>query len=1087
MLPGELADLDELHTLRLNGNSFVGCVPAGLRDVATNDIARLGLEDCPAGAVGTPTGLSATVAAGVFSLSWDALTGAGRYEAQHTTDAADAETVTWTALAAVTGTAQTYTPTAAPECGDVYRFRVRARGDGMTLVARWGTASAAHALTANCPPAFTGAPYTFTVAEDAAVGTVTATDPDADDTVTYALTAGNTGDVFALDGSTGAITVAGELDYETTETYTLTVEASDDDGATATATVTVTVTDVAEDPPEAPGQPSVSLADGVFSLSWDAVDGAAKYEVQYTTDAADAETVTWTALAAVTGTAQTYTPTAAPECGDVYRFRVRAFGDGETTAAVWGDTSAATSLAPNCPPAFTGAPYTFTVAEDAAEDAAVGTVTATDPDEGDTVTYALMAGNTGDVFALDGNTGAITVAAALDHETTDEYTLTVEASDDHGATATASVTVTVTDVAEDPPETPAAPSVSLAAGVFSLSWDAVDGAAKYEVQYTTDATDAETVTWTALAAVTGTAQTYTPTTAPECGDVYRFRVRAFGDGETTAAVWGAASAATSLAPNCPPVFTGAPYAFSVAEDAAEDAAVGTVTATDPDAGDTVTYALTAGNTGSVFALDGSTGAITVAAAMDHETTASYTLTVEASDDHGATTTATVTVTVTDVAEDPPEAPGQPSVSLFSGDFSLSWDAVDGAAKYEVQHTTDAADAETVTWTALTAVTGTTQTYTPSASACGDTYRFRVRAFGDGETAAAVWGAASAATAFAANCAPAFDGAPYAFSVAEDVTSGGAVGTVTATDPNAGDTVRYAIISGSGAFAIGTNSGAITVAGVLDYETTSSYRLRVVAIDPHGQATTTTVAITETDVIGEGELELWSGEMTAGSFNMAHASAVGYTSGLTWGGIASEGTLGTLDDTSFVYGGEIYTIELAAQMEGIDGRSYFFIGLDEGRLPTDVELVVYVGSHLLTGWSTTGLGGAITTHYYYVSDVEFTLEDGDEVSLSLWKANPSEDSGLASLALSDGALSPAFDADTTTYTATVGSDVTTVTVTAEASSDYATVAVTPGEDDDATTAGVEVALAEGANTITVTVTTEDGSTTRYTLTITRESG
>ena len=133
--------------------------------------------------------------------------------------------------------------------------------------------------------------------------------------------------------------------------------------------------------------------------------------------------------------------------------------------------------------------------------------------------------------------------------------------------------------------------------MFSLSWDAVDGAAKYEVQYTTDAADAETVTWTALDAVMGTAQTYTPTAAPACGDVYRFRVRAFGDGETVAAVWGTESAATAFAPNCPPVFTSAPYAFSVAEDAAQDAAVGTVTATDPDAGDTVTYALTAGNTG----------------------------------------------------------------------------------------------------------------------------------------------------------------------------------------------------------------------------------------------------------------------------------------------------------------------------------------------------------------------------------------------------------------------------------------------------------------------------------------------------------
>ena len=211
VLPGELADLEELHTLRLSGNSFEGCVPAGLRDVATNDISRLGLEDCPAGVVGAPTGLSATLAEGTFSLTWNEVTGAGLYEAQHTTDAADADTVTWTVLQAVTGVAQTYTPAEPSPCSVAYRFRVRARGDGMTLVASWGVESPAYAPpayapTPNCLPAFTGAPFAFEVAEDAAVddevGTVSATDPDADDTVAYSITEGNDDGHFAIDGST---------------------------------------------------------------------------------------------------------------------------------------------------------------------------------------------------------------------------------------------------------------------------------------------------------------------------------------------------------------------------------------------------------------------------------------------------------------------------------------------------------------------------------------------------------------------------------------------------------------------------------------------------------------------------------------------------------------------------------------------------------------------------------------------------------------------------------------------------------------------------------------------------------------------
>ncbi len=102
--------------------------------------------------------------------------------------------------------------------------------------------------------------------------------------------------------------------------------------------------------------------------------------------------------------------------------------------------------------------------------------------------------------------------------------------------------------------------------------------------------------------------------------------------------------------NQAPTFAKASYAFTIAENAAVAAAVGRVAATDPDAGDALTYAITAGNTGGAFAIDASSGALMVAAALDHETTASYTLTVQASDGNGKSATATVTATVTDVAE-----------------------------------------------------------------------------------------------------------------------------------------------------------------------------------------------------------------------------------------------------------------------------------------------------------------------------------------------------------------------------------------------------------------------------------------------------
>ena len=53
--------------------------------------------------------------------------------------------------------------------------------------------------------------------------------------------------------------------------------------------------------------------------------GAAKYEAQWRTDAADA---VWTALTETTAAATTYTPAGGPACGTEYQFRVRAYGDG---------------------------------------------------------------------------------------------------------------------------------------------------------------------------------------------------------------------------------------------------------------------------------------------------------------------------------------------------------------------------------------------------------------------------------------------------------------------------------------------------------------------------------------------------------------------------------------------------------------------------------------------------------------------------------------------------------------------------------------------------------------------------------------
>ena len=225
-----------------------------------------------------------------------------------------------------------------------------------------------------------------------------------------------------------------------------------------------------------------------------------------------------------------------------YYVRVAAMEDGQTGYYV----RFGLRTPPASAPVFSSGAYSFSVAEDASVGDAVGTVTATDPDN-DTLTYSITAGNGDGNFAIDGGTGAITVAAGLDYEITSSYSLKVLADDGNGNTASVVATITVTE-------------------------------------------------------------------------------------------------------NVPPVFGSSSYSFSVAEDAAVGALVGSVSATDAD-NDTLTYSITAGNGDGNFAVNSSTGAITVAAGLDYETTSSYSLTAQADDGNGGTATATVAVTVTDVAED----------------------------------------------------------------------------------------------------------------------------------------------------------------------------------------------------------------------------------------------------------------------------------------------------------------------------------------------------------------------------------------------------------------------------------------------------
>lgn len=113
--------------------------------------------------------------------------------------------------------------------------------------------------------------------------------------------------------------------------------------------------------------------------------------------------------------------------------------------------------------------------------------------------------------------------------------------------------------------------------------------------------------------------------------------------------WGPGPGGPGGGGNQPPTI--AAQGFTVEENSVNATPVGSVVANDPD-GDLLSYAITAGNLDGAFAIDAAAGALSVAnsAALDFETTPTFTLTVQVTDTGGLSASAPVTVELIDLPE-----------------------------------------------------------------------------------------------------------------------------------------------------------------------------------------------------------------------------------------------------------------------------------------------------------------------------------------------------------------------------------------------------------------------------------------------------
>ena len=311
-----------------------------------------------------------------------------------------------------------------------------------------------------------------------------------------------------------------------------------------------------------------------------------------------------------------------------------------------------------------------------------------------------------------------------------------------------------------------------------------------------------------------------------------------------------------------PLFPSSTFEISVTEDLPSGSHVGApIEATDADLPPhgNIRYSLTSGNDPRTFALSGETGQLSLVQRLDYETTVSYSLVIVARDSGGQVEpawpvlndTITVVVTVVDHNDNTPqfgEATYSGTISENAGngdqvslDEQISCTDSDSGVNGDVSLTIVDDSPFSVEDSGLVLVSQmelldfeTEQLYILSI-ACQDS----------GSPSLMTTVNLVVTVEDVNEFGPEFNSSNYRFSVSESAAVGRSVGEVFAVDLDAGDagTITYTIITSDVPFDVDPESGVLTLASSLDYETQlTSYVMQVRASDASSLSDIATVII-----------------------------------------------------------------------------------------------------------------------------------------------------------------------------------------------------------------------------------------------------
>ena len=458
-------------------------------------------------------------------------------------------------------------------------------------------------------------------------------------------------------------------------------------------------------------------AQGRPTLKWNAVSGAAKYEV-YRARSKDGDYIKYST---VTGTS--YTNISYIENGNTYYYKVRAL-DASGTAGAWSSTVSVTYRAASTgtlpAPTVTGGNDSQgrpTLKWNAVSGAAKYEVYRARSKDG---TYTKYSTTTGTAYT---NSSYLTSGAT--------YYYKVRALDANGNAGPYSAVVSVTCRLKL--TAPTVTGGNDAQGRPTLKWNAVSGAAKYEV-YRARSQNGDYIKYST---VTGTS--YTNTSYIESGNTYYYKVRALGS-DGTAGPDSTPVSVTYKAPFGAPLVTGS-------KDSQGRPALKWDKVTDA-AKYEVYRARSKDGTYSLMSTQSATG-YTNTSYLANGTT--YYYKVRALKANGTASAYSSVVTITYGTVPTPAAPAMRSAKADSAGITVSWDTAANAVTYNVYRTTDAGSS----WTQVaSSVKGSS--YKDTTVQKGVKYGYKVRGVAaDGKTLGPMSPTGVTAKVTAASTTPAY--------------------------------------------------------------------------------------------------------------------------------------------------------------------------------------------------------------------------------------------------------------------------------------------------------------------------------------------